>query len=57
MAQHCKTCADPEEILKVQIALEATKETKKRQKERRPSLKPSQEMPKAKKKPSAIMTK
>ena len=28
MARYCKTCADPKDILKVQIALKATKETK-----------------------------
>ena len=28
MAQYCKSCADPQDILKVQIALEVTKETK-----------------------------
>lgn len=53
MARYCKSCADPQDILKVQIALEVTKETK-TPKERRPSLKPSQGMPKAKKKPSAM---
>lgn len=28
MARYCKSCADPQDILKVQIALEVTKETK-----------------------------